>query len=216
MKSLILTLAIVFGTPAYAQEAAQIMAKVKADYGERFNQNGVFIDDPALTARFSASQNAAISRLRTNGNLKKSVRITNNVRPGLVITVGLIQETSGEFVGLLIERSQYTNANEEGTLRLLDIPVLRSGRSLFNYNGISLVTIKSEQLGRTQGGRISIRYPTNVKANTFANATFQILKTTAGDLGFFTTGRAGFSQVQVQVWVDLLAQNLGVERVTFK
>lgn len=208
-------LTFVTGTQAFAQEAAQILAQIRAENKLRYNNNG-FIDDPALTARFSASQKAAVARLRNNGNLRRSFAITNNAMSNLVITVSLVQERDGQFAGVLVERNKYNNANEEATLRLYNIPILLNGMSLFGLNGVSLVSIKSQQLVPATGGRMAIKYPTNYKNNTFGEVSFDILKSTAGDMAFFTTDRRGFSRADVKVWTNIFAQNFGVEQVTFR
>lgn len=205
----------VAGAPAFAQEAAQILAQIRAENKQRYNSGG-FINDPALTARFSASQKAAIARLRANGNLRRSFTITNNAMSSLVITVSLVQERSGQFAGLLVERNRYNNANEEASLRLYNIPILLNGMNLFGMNGVTLVSIKSQQLTPATGGRMTISYPTNYKSNTFGSASFDILKSTAGDMAFFTLERRGFSRAEVKVWTNIFAQNFGVEQVNFK
>lgn len=215
MKVFLFSLALILGTQVYAQEAAQILAQIRAENKLRYNDKG-FINDPALTARFSASQKAAIARLRANGNLKRSFRITNNAMSNIVITVGLVQEKTGQFAGLLVEKSRYNGPLDEASLRLYNIPILLAGMNLFSYNGVTLVSIKSQQLTVDRGGRMIIKYPTNYKNNTFGEVAFDILKTTAGDMSFFTLERRGFSQAQVSVWTNIFAQNFGVERVVFK
>lgn len=203
------------GPSALAQEAAQILAQIRAENKLRYNSGG-FINDPALTARFSASQKAAIARLRANGNLRRSFTITNNAMASLVITVSLVQERDGKFAGLLMERNRYNNANEEATLRLYNIPILLNGMNMFGMNGVTLVSIKSQHLTPEAGGRMSITYPTNYKNNTFGSVSFDILKSTAGDMAFFTLQRRGFNRAEVKVWTNIFAQNFGVEQVVFK
>lgn len=210
-----MSLFFVFTTQAYAGPAADTLARIRAENKLRFNDKG-FINDPALNARFSASQNAAIRQLRAAGNLRRSIRVTNNLRSNLVITVSIVQETSGEFAGLLVERSRYNNNIEEASLRLFNIPILLNGITLLSHNGVSVVSIKSQQLTAASGGRLAIKYPTNFKNGTYGETNFDVLKSTAGDMSFFTTSRAPFTQVQVQLWAQLLAQNFGVEKVSFR
>jgi hypothetical protein len=215
MKLLFVVFALIFSTQVYAQSATEIMAQIRAENKLRFNDKG-FINSPALTARFSASQKAAVAKLRANGNLKRSFRITNNVLSDLVINISLVQETTGVVAGLLVERNKYDSANDEATLRLLNIPILLNGMNLFGYNGVTLVSVKAQQLVAEQGGRLAIRYPTNYKNNTFGEVTFDILKTTVGDMSFFTVDRKGFSRADVSVWTNIFTQNFGVDSVSFR
>ncbi|AGH96422.1 hypothetical protein [Pseudobdellovibrio exovorus] len=215
MKSVIFVLLMSLGVQAFAQEATQIMAQIRAENKQRFNQNG-FINDPALTARFSASQKAAIARLRANGNLKRAVRITNNVMSGLVVTVSIVQERNGQFAGVLVERSRYNGAIDEANLRLFNIPILLNGMGLFSHNGVTMVSIKSRQLSASQGGRMVIRYPTNIKNQTFSEESFDIMKSVEGEMNFYTTSRVGFTRIEVQAWMNLFTQNGGVEKVTLR
>lgn len=215
MKSFFVLFSLLFAVQAYSQTATEIMAQIRAENKLRYNDKG-FINDPALTARFSASQKAAIAKLRAGGNLKRSFRATNNAMASLVITVSLVQETTGQVAGLLVEKSKYDNANDEASLRLLNIPILLNGMNLFGYNGVTLVSIKAQQLTPEQGGRMMIKYPTNYKSNTFGEVAFDILRTTAGDMSFFTTSRVGFSQAVVNVWFDIFSQNFGVKSVTLR
>lgn len=216
MKSLLIILSLVFSSTAFSQEATEIVRQIHEQYNQRFDANGRFINDAALTARFSANQLAAIQKLRANGNLQKSIRITNDAMANLVITVSIVQEKTGQLAGLLIERSKYDSKSEEALLRLYSIPILLGGMDVFTLNGASLVNLKSTQLTAEQGGAIAIKYPTNLKSNTFDQVTFNVLKSTTGEFNFFTAQRTWFSQVMLTIWVNIFSQNFGVEKVTFK
>jgi len=212
---LIFSSLLLFAAQAFAGPAADTLARIRAENKLRFNDKG-FINDPALSARFSASQNAAIRQLRAAGHLRRSIRVTNNLRSNLIITVSIVQETNGEFAGLLVERSRYNNDIEEASLRLFNIPILLNGITLLSHNGAAVVSIKSQHLTAQSGGQVAIKYPTNFKNRTYGEAQFDVIRSTAGDMSFFTTSRAAFTQVQVQLWAQLLAQNFGVERVIFR
>lgn len=215
MKLLII-LALTFSTAAYAQEATEALRQIHEQYNQRFDANGRFINDAALTARFTANQNAAIQKLRAAGNLQKSVRITNDAMSDLVITVSIVQEKTGQLAGLLVERSKYDSKAEEAFLRLYSIPILLGGMDVFTLNGASLVNLKSQQLTADQGGALTIKYPTNLNSNTFDQISFNVLKTTTGEFNFFTAQRVWFSQIMLEIWVNIFSQNFGVEKVTFK
>ncbi|MBY0553168.1 hypothetical protein K2P97_01480 [bacterium] len=216
MKVLLVILSLVFSTAAYSQEATEILRQIHQQYTQRFDASGRFINDANLTAKFSANQIAAIQKLRANGNLQKSISINNDVMANLVITVSIVQEKNGQLAGLLVERSQYDNKAEEAFLRLYNIPILLGGMDVFTLNGSSLVNLKSAQLTADQGGVISIKYPTNLKSNSFDQVTFNVLKSTTGEFNFFTAQRTWFSQVMLTIWVNIFSQNFGVEKVTFK
>lgn len=216
MKSLLMLLSLVLSSVAFSQEATQIMTQIHQQYSQRFDADGRYINDPNLTAKFAANQLAAIQKLRANGNLQKSIRITNDAMSNLVITVSIVQEKTGQLAGLLVERSQYDNKAEEAFLRLYSIPILLGGMDVFTLNGASLVNLKSPQLTPEQGGAVVIKYPTNLKSNTFGQISFNVLKSTTGEFNFFTAERVWFSQVALNIWVNIFSQNFGVEKVTFK
>ena len=133
----------------------------------------------------------------------------------LVVTISLVQQ-NGTFAGLLVERSKYDSKSDEEQLRLFDIPLLLKGMSVLNYNGVSMVSIKSPALTSAQGGEVGIRYPTDYKKNTFAVANFEVLKTTAGDVSFFTPARKSFSAVDLDVWFNIFSQDFGIRSVSFQ
>ncbi|MEQ1721655.1 MAG: hypothetical protein ABL930_00675 [Pseudobdellovibrio sp.] len=216
MKTFFIILAILGSVSAFSQEATETMRQIHEQYNQRFDASGRYINDLNLTAKFSANQNAAIQKLRTNGNLLKSVRITNDAMSDLVITVSIVQEKTGQLAGLLIERSKYDTKSEEALLRLYSIPILLGGMDVFTLNGASLVNLKSQQLTADQGGMLSIKYPTNLNNNTFDQVSFNVLKTTTGEFNFFTVQRTWFSLIALKIWVNIFSQNFGVEKVTFK
>ena len=90
------------------------------------------------------------------------------------------------------------------------------GKTAFQYNGAPIVVIKSQQLTPEQGGMLAIKYPTNFKNNSFGEARVDILRTTAGDLAFFTPSRTGFTRIDLNIWVNIFAQNFGIDKISFK
>lgn len=218
MKATVLFMGFFLGLnlPAFSQEAAATLRQIQISYNLRFDNTGHYINNPAVRDQFIATQNAAVQKLRAAGNLQKSFRVTNNALSDLVVTVSLVQETNGVFAGLLVERSHYDSRDEEALLRLFNIPILLNGMDVLTYNGVSLVHLQSSALSPEQGGTISIRYPTDYQKRTFAQADFAVLKTTAGNLSFFTPARVWFSQVSLDIWLNIFAQNFGVQAILFK
>lgn len=214
MKMLFFVFSLIWAVTGYAQDAAEIIEQIRTEYNQRFDAEGNYIDDSRITKEFIVSQNTAISKLRANGNIQKSIRITNDSMPDLIITVSIIQNNSGLLSGLLIERSEYVNRTEESHLRIFGLSAIMNGRSIVSFNGTGLVKIKSEHLTEEGGGRIIVTYPTNYKNNTFDQLVFDIQKNIKSELSFFTSSGAEFSEVYVDIWVKLLSANFGVKRIS--
>ncbi|MGZ3727115.1 MAG: hypothetical protein ACXWQQ_15050 [Pseudobdellovibrio sp.] len=216
MRSVFIAMMMFFASIlAQAQDAAGLVTQVRSQYQQRFDSQGHYINNPQLQAQFIANQNAAIAKLRASGFVKRSVTVNNNFMDDLVVTISIVQQ-NGLFAGLLVERNKYDNKSDEEQLRLFDIPLLLKGMSVLNYNGVSMVSINSTALTPEQGGEIGIRYPTDYKKNTFAVAHFEVLKTTAGDVSFFTPARKSFGEVDLDVWFNIFSQDFGISGVTFQ
>lgn len=192
------------------------MQQVQASYHARFDSTGKYINNPAVRDRFIAQQNAVIQNLRAAGKLQKSIRITNNVMSDLVITVSIVQEPGAELAGLLVERNKYDNNDEAAQLRLFNIPILLHGMDVLMYNGVSVISLKSQQLTPQGGGLISIKYPTDYKNRTYSQADFEVLKATSGVLAFFTPAKVGITRAEVEIWVNIFSQDFGVESISLK
>ena len=215
MHAVILSVVMFLSVSAFSQDVTEAMRQVQKSYNQRFDSAGKYLDNPTQRDQFTAFQNTVIHRLKTAGNVQKFFHINNNVMAGMVFTVSLVLEKSGKFAGLLVERSSYATKNDEALLRLYGIPILLGGMDAFSFNGKSLVTLKSQSLNADQGGVVSIKYPTNFTSHTFDQADFSVTKNSAGSFSFFTPAKRSFSQVKLDIWVNLLAGNFGVKSVLF-
>lgn len=212
----VLVLAIqVLASTAWSQQATELVNKTAQLYRTRFDAAGKYIDNAQARQQFINQQNAIVAQVKAGGYVARSAKVYNNVMSDVVVTVSIVQE-AGKMVALMVERTKYNNKVEEENLRFYSIASLLRGKTAFQYNGTPMVVIKSQQLTPEQGGLLAIKYPTNFKNNTFGEARFDILRTTAGDLAFFTPSRTGFTRIDLHVWVNIFAQNFGIEKISFK
>lgn len=206
---------LLFATQSYAQTATELMDTALAAYNTRFDANKVYIDNPVARAAFIQKQNQLVTQIKNSGFVKRNFKIFNNVMSEMFITVSLVQETNGQFAGLIVERSRYSTDREQETLRLYNLPVILGGISAFQFSRASLAFIKSQRITAVDGGTITIKYPTNFAANTFEEVGFQVLKSTTGDFAFFDLDTKWFSRMDLNIWVKLLSQNFGISSITF-
>ena len=212
----VLVLAVqVFAVTAWSQQANDLVNRTAQLYRTRFDAAGKYIDNAQARQQFINQQNAIIAQVKAAGFVARSVKVYNNVMSDVVVTVSLVQE-AGKMVALMVERTKYNNKVEEESLRFYSIASLLRGKTAFQFNGTPMVVIKSQQLTSEQGGMLTIKYPTNYKNNTFGEERFDILRTTTGDLAFFTPSRTGFTRIDLNVWVKIFSQNFGIDKVTFR
>lgn len=212
----VLVLAVqVFASTAWSQQATELVNKAATLYRTRFDAAGKYIDNAGAREQFIKQQNAIVAQVRAGGFVARNAKVYNNVMSDVVVTVSIVQE-AGKLVALMVERTKYNNKVEEENLRFYSIASLLRGKTAFQYNGTPMVVIKSQQLTAEQGGMLAIKYPTNFKNNTFAETRFDILRTTAGDLAYFTPSRTGFTRIDLDIWVNIFAQNFGIEKVSFR
>ena len=216
MKSIFMFVFIFTSQLVFAQTATELMQQVHVSYRQRFDSTGKYINDPVVRDRFAAQQNTVIQKLRASGMLQKSIRVTNNVMSDLVITVSIVQEPGAVLAGLLVERNKYDNKDEAAQLRLFNIPILLKGMDVLMYNGVSVINLKSQNLTASGGGVVSIKYPTDYKKRTYAQVDFAVLKTTTGVLSFFTPAKASFSRAEIDIWLNIFAQNFGVSSISLR
>ena len=214
LSALILVIQV-FAVTAWSQQATELVNKTAQLYRTRFDAAGKYIDNAQARQQFINQQNALVAQVKAGGFVARNVKVYNNVMSDVVVTVSLVQE-AGKMVALMVERTKYNNKVEEENLRFYSLASLLRGRTAFQYNGTPMVVIKSDQLTAEQGGMLAIKYPTNFKNNTFGEARFDILRTTAGDLAFFTPSRTGFTRIDLNVWVKILSQNFGIDKITFR
>ncbi len=205
-------------SPALAIAVESIESQINSiavEYNKRF-VNGKNVITPAIRDAFIAKQSGLIAQLKRDGKMARSFRVLNSFKSSLVFTVSLVQE-GGRFVAVVIEKSKYDNKDDQAGLWVYSILQLKKGRSLFRSGNIDLIALRSDSLNPENGGEIYVKYPTNVKNNTFAETGISILKSTAGDFSFFTIDRAGFSQIKLNIWVNIFdGPNYGVDRVDIK
>ena len=86
-----------------------------------------------------------------------------------------------------------------------------------NYNNVDVIAFKSENFEAATGGEIAVRYPTNLKNNTFDETKFNIAKNANGEFSFTTLDQAEFAVIDLHIWVRPFAgPNFGIDRVTFR
>jgi hypothetical protein len=211
---LVLTIQVLAST-AWSQQASELVNKTAQLYRTRFDAAGKYIDNAQARQQFINQQNAIVAQVKAGGYLARNVKVYNNVMSDVVVTMSVVQQ-AGQMVALLVERTKYNNKVEEENLRFYSMDSLIRGKTAFQYNGAPIVVIKSQQLTPEQGGMLAIKYPTNFKNNSFGEARFDILRTTAGDLAFFTPSRTGFTRIDLNIWVNIFAQNFGIDKISFK
>lgn len=213
MKKIILLVSFLISGSLQAHEALDTMRQVLERHNQRFSADHKFINDFSLNSKFSDFQNSAIRKLRNNGNILKSIRVTNNIKSDLVINVSLIQERNGLFVGLIVERSRYNSKLEESYLKFYSFWGLNKGEELYSYNNVSVVTIQSVNLKVEDGGRMTIKYPTNFKNNSFDELKFDIVKNEDGVFDFLSLEKRWIKQISLKAWLRLFSLNFGIEKL---
>jgi hypothetical protein len=188
---------------------------VAVEFNKRF-LNGKNIMTPAIRDAFIAKQSGLIAQWRRNGKLVRSIQVHNSFQSSLVFTVSAIQD-GGRFLGAVVEKNRYDDKNDQASLWVYSIAQLKKGRSLFRNGNVDLITIRSDNLTPENGGEVYVKYPTNVKNNTFAETGISVLKSTTGNFSFFTLDRKGFSVINLHIWINIFdGPNYGVDKVEIK
>ena len=199
---------------AQTLSASHYLTEIHILYSQRFDQNGKYIDDPAKTAAFSQRQLQVIQILRQNKMIGSSFQIFNTKMNSLVITVSAIQETNNQFVGLLIERSQYDNANTASFLRLFDFAVLNGGMDVLRFPEGTVIRVNGLNL-TAFGGQLQITYPLDFNQQQFATSvlTMNVDHTTTI---FLSPEQKAFSKMTLDLWFKIFSQNFGVRQISFQ
>jgi len=194
--------------------ATQVLTSIHQQYSQRFDSQGRYIDDSQLTEKFKKQQLQAIQWLKQNKLVGSSVQIKNTAMSDLIITVSIVQESNGEFAGLLIERSKYDTPSAEALLRLFNKPILAGGMSVFTFNGNSVIHLQSEgPLDSISGGVIKVTYPKDYNKQKFEKLGLMI----QNNQGFKIVQLNGqtFQSFTLDIWYSIFSQNFGVTQITF-
>ena len=199
---------------AQAQTASEYLNEMHILYNQRFDQNGTFIDDPAKTAAFSEKQMQVIQTLRNKGHIGQAFQIYNTAMQNLVITVSVVQELNHNFVGLMIERSQYDNATTASFLRLFNFTILLGGMDVLRLQEGPVIRLQSTGL-TAAGGKIKIRYPLDFNRGEFAESVITI-NSEGSKTDFLNPDSKSFSVMTLDLWFKIFSQNFGVREVIFE
>lgn len=217
-QNFFISLAVIFsGVFANSQvlTATQILNQIHVEYNQRFDSNHQYINDPALTQKFKASQLNAIQILRQNKMIGQSFQVHNSAMTDLIITVSIVQELNQDFAGLLVERSKYATPDAESLLRLFNFPILNGGMDMFTMNGGSVINLKSQNLTAAAGGMINVKFPVDFNKGQFSQAQISLIRTVSG-FKFAAPNGAAFSAMNLQVWYSIFSQDFGVSNVSFQ
>jgi hypothetical protein len=213
---LFIIVSILNTTSANAQElsASQYLTEIHNLYSERFDQNGKYIDNPEKTARFTERQIQVIQVLRKNKMVGSSFQIFNTKMNSLVITVSVVQETNHQFVGLLIERSQYENTNTASFLRLFDFAILKGGMDVLRFPEGTVIRINGLNLGAF-GGQLQITYPLDFNQQHFATEVLTMNVDHTATI-FLSPEQKVFSKMTLDLWLKIFSQNFGVRDISYQ
>lgn len=201
-------------TTSQAQTATDYINEIHLLYNQRFDQNGHFIADPVKTAAFTERQLQVIQSLRQKGHIGSTFKIFNTKLQNLVISVSIIQEANQNFVGLLIERSQYDDANTTSFLRLFNFAILTGGMDVLRIQEGPVIRVQGQNL-TTTGGVLKIRYPLDFNRSEFAEASVTI-NTADSNSQFLSPNMKPFSNVTMDLWFKFFSQNFGVHEIIFE
>lgn len=197
-----------------SQTASDYLNEIHHLYNQRFDQNGHYIDDPAKTAAFSERQLNVIQTLRQKGYIGSSFQIFNTAMSNLVITVSIVQEANKNFVGLLIERSQYDNANTASFLRLFNFAILTGGMDVLRIQEGTVIRVQGSSLN-SNGGTLAIKYPLDFNRGQFAESVVAI-QAAGSPAPFLTSEGKTFSRITMDLWFKIFSQNFGVREIIFE
>jgi hypothetical protein len=202
-------------TQASTASVEGLVNSIGTEYSKRFS-SGRSVLTPKSRDEFIAKQSGLIAKLKREGKMKRSIRVLNSFRSSLVYTASIVQE-NGRFVGIVIEKSKYDNKDDQAGLWIYSVSQLKRGRSLFNSGGVDFIAVRSGSMSAENGGEIYVKYPTNVKSNTFGETGISVVKSPTGEFNFFTLNRSAFSQIMLNIWVNPFdGPNYGISRVVIR
>lgn len=199
---------------AQAGGASEELNQIHILYNKRFDQNGQFINDATLTKAFTLKQNEVIQNLRQKGHIGPAFQIHNTAQENLVITVSVIKELNHDFVGLLIERNQYDNANTSSFLRLYNFAILAGGMDVLRFQEGPVIRVQGAGLSAA-GGPLKIRYPLDFNNSVFSEMVIQI-QSKSPTLSFLSPEAKPFSKITLDIWFKIFSQNFGIRKIIFE